>query len=169
MCASSCSRSASRCSVGKPLSAPTGTRTTGRSQPTTIGTCRSGETSNCTGPERPILPLSFFRISCHSRGARRTSIERMRAATTHPPASRIQNATAPASQTITTQIRNCAGCTPETVASPRLRDGWRGKQYRREDHCHGGRQRGNAADHHEQEPETKEDQLLHDKPQSLVP
>src|SRR5271157_3160212 len=107
MCASSCSSSISRCSAGKPLSAPTGTNTTGRNQPTTAGASTSAETSNRTGRERPIRAPSFLSVSCHSGGARRTSIDRMRAATTQPPASRTQKIAAPANQAITTHGRNC--------------------------------------------------------------
>jgi hypothetical protein len=40
----------------------------------------------------------------------------MRAATTQPPAKRTQKTTAPKSQTVTTQGRNCAGATLDTVA-----------------------------------------------------
>jgi hypothetical protein len=40
----------------------------------------------------------------------------MRAATSQPPASRIQNTTAPVSQTITTQPRNALGSLADTAA-----------------------------------------------------
>src|ERR1035438_6805054 len=95
MCANSCSSNASRCSAGRPPSAPTGTSTTGRSQPTTVGTCTSADTSNRTGRERPIRAPSLPRISCHSEGAGRTRVDCIRAATTQPPTRRTQNTTAP--------------------------------------------------------------------------
>src|SRR5207245_8537071 len=73
-------------------------------------------TSNRTGRERPIRAASFLRISCHSGGARRTSTDRMRAATTQPPASRTQKTAAPKSQTITNHDKNCGERTLDSVA-----------------------------------------------------
>ena len=88
-----------------------GQRTTGRSQPTTVGTCTRAEIRRRTGRERPMRVASPVSTCCHSGGAGRTSMERMRAATTQPPARRTQNAIAPISQMATTQGRSCAGST----------------------------------------------------------
>jgi hypothetical protein len=56
-------------------------------------------------------------LRCHSGGAGRTNIDRMRAATTQPPTKRIQNAMAPANQTTTIHLKTCSGHTPPAAGS----------------------------------------------------
>ena len=78
-------------------------RTTGRSQPTTVGTWTIAEVSSRTDCEMRMRVLSWSSLRCHSAGAGRASMERMREATIQPAVRRAQKMTAPANQAMTSQ------------------------------------------------------------------
>ena len=103
MCASSWAITASSCSGDSPPSTAVGTSNTGRSQPTTTGTCRRVDSSNRTVRVNPrrAASASFTSSQCAETGRvpRRSS----RRACHQPPARRTEQSNTPTAQAITTQ------------------------------------------------------------------
>jgi hypothetical protein len=77
-----------------------------------VGASISPETSNRIEHVTPIRAPSVCSVRCHSGGAGRTSLDRIRAAIAQPPASLTQNASAPMNQNITTHDHSSAGNAP---------------------------------------------------------